>query len=79
MDSSKKLFRHKKPYDIDGTEKLFIDAMREVVWGGYAAVAAAGVVRITSAGNMSRTVSGEAHDGCYALRKYSRIVETELF
>lgn len=29
MDSSKKLFRHKKPYDIDGTEKLFINAMRE--------------------------------------------------
>lgn len=42
-------------------------------------LAAAGVVRITSGGNMSRTVSGEAHDGCYALREYSRIVETELF
>lgn len=38
-----------------------------------------GVVRITSAGNMSRTVCGEAHDGIYALREYSRIVETELF
>lgn len=42
-------------------------------------LAAAGVVRITSAGNMSRIASGEAHDGCYALREYSRIVETELF
>ena len=38
-----------------------------------------GVVRITSAGNMSRSVCGEAHDGAYALREYSRIVETELF
>lgn len=37
-----------------------------------------GVVRITSAGNMSRTVCGEAHDGTYALREYSRIVETEI-
>lgn len=38
-----------------------------------------GVVRITSPGNMSRMVCGEAHDGTYALREYSRIVETELF
>ena len=38
-----------------------------------------GVVRITSSGNMSRAVCGEAHDGTYALREYSRIVETELF
>ncbi len=37
-----------------------------------------GVVRITSAGNMSRTVCGEAHDGTYALREYSRIVEAEI-
>ena len=37
-----------------------------------------GVVRITSAGNMSRTICGEAHDGTYALREYSRIVETEI-
>ncbi len=37
-----------------------------------------GVVRITSAGNMSRIVCGEAHDGTYALREYSRIVETEI-
>lgn len=41
------------------------------------ALARIGVVRITSAGNMSRTVCGEAHDGTYALREYSRIVETE--
>lgn len=44
-----------------------------------AALANIGVVRITSAGNMSRTVCGEAHDGVYALRAYSRIVETEIF
>ena len=42
-------------------------------------LARTGVVRITSAGNMSRTVCGEAHDGTYALREYSRITETELF
>lgn len=40
-------------------------------------LAKAGVVRISRAGNMSRTVSGEAHDGTYPLREYSRIVETE--
>lgn len=42
-------------------------------------LAAAGVVRITSPGSMSRMIRGEAHDGTYALREYSRIVETELF
>ena len=42
------------------------------------ALARIGVVRITSAGNMSRTICGEAHDGTYALREYSRIVETEI-
>lgn len=41
-------------------------------------LAAVGVVRLTSAGQMSRMVCGEAHDGTYALREYSRIVETEL-
>lgn len=40
-------------------------------------LAKAGVVRISRAGNMSRTVAGEAHDGTYPLREYSRIVETE--
>ncbi len=38
----------------------------------------AGVVRIVSAGNMSRAIPGEAHDGLYALREYTRIVEYEL-
>lgn len=42
-------------------------------------LALVGIVRITSPGNMSRTISGEAHDGSYALREYSRIVETEFF
>lgn len=42
-------------------------------------LANAGVVRITSGGNMSRMICGEAHDGTYALREYSRIVETEIF
>ena len=37
----------------------------------------AGVVRIVSAGNMARAIAGEAHDGLYALREYTRIVETE--
>lgn len=36
----------------------------------------AGVVRITKA-DMSRMVSGEAHDGRYPLAEYSRIVEIE--
>ena len=43
-----------------------------------AILARIGIVRITSAGNMSRTICGEAHDGTYALREYSRIVETEM-
>ena len=38
-------------------------------------LARAGVVRITEAGEMSRTIAGEAHDGDYPLRLYSRIVE----
>lgn len=42
-------------------------------------LAAAGLVRITSGGNMSRMIRGEAHDGTYALREYSRLVETEIF
>ncbi len=42
-------------------------------------LAKAGVVRITSAGAMSETISGAAHDGTYALREYSRIVETDIF
>ena len=43
-----------------------------------AILARIGIVRITSAGNMSRIICGEAHDGTYALREYSRIVETEM-
>ncbi|MCM1259923.1 MAG: hypothetical protein NC182_03175 [Prevotella sp.] len=39
-------------------------------------ICASGVVRITSA-DMSRIVSGEAHDGVYPLREYSRIVEID--
>ncbi|MBO4637438.1 MAG: acyl-CoA reductase [Clostridiales bacterium] len=41
-------------------------------------LAGIGVVRITSAGKMSRSVPGEAHDGTYALREYTRIVECEF-
>jgi hypothetical protein len=39
-------------------------------------LARAGAVRITEAGEMSRTIAGEAHDGDYPLRLYSRIVES---
>lgn len=37
-------------------------------------LATAGIVRITD-GNLSRTIPGEAHDGTYPLREYSRVVE----
>ncbi len=39
-------------------------------------LANAGLVRITDS-NMSRTIAGEAHDGTYPLREYSRMVEYE--
>lgn len=39
-------------------------------------LAKAGIVRITGS-DMSRMVSGEAHDGLYPLREYSRIVESQ--
>ena len=39
-------------------------------------IAASGVVRITGA-DMSRMIPGEAHDGCYPLREYTRIVEID--
>ncbi len=39
-------------------------------------LARAGVVRITG-GDMSRVLPGEAHDGTYPLREYSRIVEID--
>lgn len=38
----------------------------------------AGAVRITGGGNMSETLPGEAHDGEYPLRRYSKIVEIAL-
>ncbi len=38
----------------------------------------AGVTRVTYAGTMSVPVSGEVHDGEYALRRYVRITDTEL-
>ncbi len=37
----------------------------------------AGVVRVTRAGDLSRMIVGEAHDGAYPLRLYSRIVEID--
>ena len=40
-----------------------------------ALLARAGVVRITGAGDMSRAVPGEAHDGTFPLAAYTRIVE----
>ena len=41
-------------------------------------LAACGVVRITSAGKMSDTFLGEAHDGDYPLRRYVRVVEFNI-
>ena len=38
----------------------------------------AGVTRITFPGSMSASIPGEAHDGCYPLRRYLRIVDVEL-
>jgi hypothetical protein len=38
-------------------------------------LAAAGVTRVTLPGEMSRIIVGEAHDGVYPLREYSRLVE----
>ena len=37
-----------------------------------------GVVRVTSAGDMSAMFSGEAHDGEYPLRRYMRVTNTEI-
>ena len=37
-----------------------------------------GVVRVTHAGSMSDTFSGEAHDGEYPLRRYLRIANIEV-
>lgn len=41
-------------------------------------LARAGLVRIMRAGNMSESYCGEAHDGEYPLRRYTRIVNFEL-
>lgn len=38
-------------------------------------LARAGLVRITEPGEMSRTIPGEAHDGTYPLREYTRVAE----
>ncbi len=38
----------------------------------------AGVTRITNASTMSDTMPGEAHDGEYPLRRYTKIVECEI-
>jgi hypothetical protein len=40
-------------------------------------LAVSGVVRITRAGDMSSAFCGEAHDGEYALRRYTRIVNIQ--
>lgn len=40
-------------------------------------LARSGVTRITSAGAMSEYFAGEAHDGEYPLRRYTRVVNTE--
>ena len=41
----------------------------------YQSLASAGVTRIVPLGENSRMISGESHDGEYALRRYIRIVE----
>ena len=40
-------------------------------------LAQAGLTRITRAGSLSRSFPGEAHDGEYPLRRYTRIVDVE--
>ncbi len=40
-------------------------------------LARAGVVRVTKPGDLSRMLVGEAHDGAYPLRLYSRVVEID--
>ena len=37
----------------------------------------AGATRVTRAGSLSRSFPGEAHDGEYPLRRYTRIVDVE--
>lgn len=40
-------------------------------------LALSGIVRITDGAHMSRMICGEAHDGMYPLRLYSRVVEQD--
>ena len=42
-----------------------------------ALLAQAGLTRVTRAGSMSASFPGEAHDGEYPLRRYSRVVDVE--
>lgn len=70
LHSLKKYKNHLQTAAVLTTDKDTYDKISSML-------ANAGVVRITSAGNMNRTVCGEAHDGTYALREYSRIVEVE--
>ena len=51
------------------------DSEREVL---AALLARAGLTRVTRAGRMSASFPGEAHDGEYSLRRYIRIVDTEI-
>ena len=44
----------------------------------FQSLATAGVIRIVPLGENSRMISGESHDGEYALRRYIRIVEKPL-
>lgn len=53
---------------------LFCDESEKEILSSLLAIA--GVVRITNA-NMSRMIAGEAHDGRYPLKEYSRIVEID--
>ena len=54
------------------TEEEIADAKEELA----DLLGTAGVVRITGS-EMSRMIPGEAHDGSYPLREYSRIVEED--
>ncbi|HOP10899.1 MAG TPA: acyl-CoA reductase [Oscillospiraceae bacterium] len=47
------------------------EALTELLWK-------AGVIRVTQGKNMSETYTGAAHDGEYALRRYTRIVSQEF-
>lgn len=65
-----------KPYKgyLQTVGLLCADALRPTL---CEALTRAGAVRITRAHDMSRALAGEAHDGAYPLREYTRIVEWE--